>query len=444
MSTYLTELVGKILQVGFGQPADNDRIVRDATDQIDRLIANGEMTGGEILCINGRASMPVCFAIAAKVGHIFGAIAVSDPKLGKDTFVVTITHSPTYQLGEVLRLDVEAELNNQSLAKVSLENLADSEILENSSSFFVKLEGNVLLVDFNRLQEVSNDRLVKDASAELDRLVASGELRGGDLLKINGPISAPVSYVISHRVSHLYKAIAMFDPKMSRYVVTSSHDSKYRLGDTIFFDELTNPARVRVVLCGAANSGKSCLREGLKQALWNLKLQIYPYVITAQPDGDGCFTFETYRYDATYASELKQTLKSQSKGFMPEFVHLVAGWVRNASLPLTLVDVGGQISPENKLIMNEATHAIILSKTQAEIDQWRAFCQSFKPRNLEVIAELHSILEGDGDRFEETDRLLTGEICGINRGVDLSERPIVKALALQLVALVKSMEREIS
>jgi CRISPR-associated protein Csx3 len=402
------------------------------------------MTGGEILCINGRASMPVCFAIAAKVGHIFGAIAVSDPKLGKDTFVVTITHSPTYQLGEVLRLDVEAELNNQSLAKVSLENLADSEILENSSSFFVKLEGNVLLVDFNRLQEVSNDRLVKDASAELDRLVASGELRGGDLLKINGPISAPVSYVISHRVSHLYKAIAMFDPKMSRYVVTSSHDSKYRLGDTIFFDELTNPARVRVVLCGAANSGKSCLREGLKQALWNLKLQIYPYVITAQPDGDGCFTFETYRYDATYASELKQTLKSQSKGFMPEFVHLVAGWVRNASLPLTLVDVGGQISPENKLIMNEATHAIILSKTQAEIDQWRAFCQSFKPRNLEVIAELHSILEGDGDRFEETDRLLTGEICGINRGVDLSERPIVKALALQLVALVKSMEREIS
>jgi CRISPR-associated protein Csx3 len=233
-----------------------------------------------------------------------------------------------------------------------------------------------------------------------------------------------VSYVISHRVSHLYKAIAMFDPKMSRYVVTSSHDSKYRLGDTIFFDELTNPARVRVVLCGAANSGKSCLREGLKQALWNLKLQIYPYVITAQPDGDGCFTFETYRYDATYASELKQTLKSQSKGFMPEFVHLVAGcaaalehweasrvsfmpefvhlvagWVRNASLPLTLVDVGGQISPENKLIMNEATHAIILSKTQAEIDQWRAFCQSFKPRNLEVIAELHSILEGDGDRF---------------------------------------------
>ena len=444
MSTYLTKLDGKILQVGFGQSADNDRIVRDATDQIDRLIADGEMTGGEILCINGRASMPVGFAIAAKVGHIFGAIAVSDPKLGKDTFVVAITHSPTYQLGDVLRLDAEATQHNQSLTKVSLESAASLESLGNSSSFFVKLEGNVLLVDFNRLQEVSNARLVKDASAELDRLVAAGELCGGELLKVNGPISLPVSFVVSHRVSHLYKAIAMFDPKMSRYVVTSSHDSQYRFGDTILFDELTNPVRVRVVLCGAANSGKSCLREGLKQALWNLKSNIYPYVITAQPDGDGCFTFETYRYDETFASELKQTLKSQSQGFKPEFVHLVAGWVRNASLPLTLVDVGGQISPENKLIMGEATHAIILSKTQAEIDEWRNFCQSFKPRNLEVIAELHSILEGDGDRFEETDSLLTGEICSINRGVDLSERPIVKALAARLVALVRSMEGGIS
>jgi CRISPR-associated protein Csx3 len=438
MSTFLTELTGRVLQVGFGKPADNDRIVRDATEQIDRAIATGEMTGGEILFIDGRASVPVSFAVAAKVGHIFGAIAVSDPKLGKDTFVVTITHSPIYQLGAFLRLDAAQNITFLP------ESLPSASSASSSTSFFVQLQGNILLVDFNRLEQVSNDQLVKDTSTELDRLVATGELGGGELLKISGPISLPLSYTISHRVSHLYKAIAVFDPKMSRYVVTSSHDPKYRLGDTIFFDELTNPARVRVVLCGSANSGKSCLREGLKQALWNLRSHIYPYVITAQPDGDGCFTFETYRYDATYASELKQTLKSQSNGFMPEFVHLVAGWVRNASLPLTLVDVGGKILPENRVIMSEATHAIILSKTQAEIDQWRSFCESFKPRNLEIIAELHSILEGDGDRFEETESLLTGEICGINRGVDLSERPIVKAIARRLVTLVRSMEREIS
>ena len=434
MSTFLTQLKGKVLQVGFGQPADNDRIVRDATEQIEAAIAAGELGGEAILLIDGRASVPVSFAIAAKVGHVFGAIADADPKLGKDTFVVAITHSPTYKLGAFLRLD----------AAQNITFLPESSPLETSSSsstsFFVELQGNILLVDFNRLEQVNNDRLVKDASNELERLVATGELQGGELLKISGSISLPVSYVISHRVSHLYKAIAVFDPKMSRYVVTSSHDPKYRLGDTIFFDELTNPARVRVVLCGSANSGKSCLREGLKQALWNLKSNIYPYVITAQPDGDGCFTFETYRYDDNYAAELKKTLKSQSNGFMPEFVHLVAGWVRNASLPLTLVDVGGKMLPENKLIMSEATHAIILSKTQAEIDEWRSFCQSLKPRNLEIISELHSILEGDGDCFEQKDDLLTGEICGIRRGVDLSERPIVRAIALRLVTLIKSME----
>jgi len=451
MSTFLIELKGKVLQVRFGQSADNDRIVRDAIEQLDIAIASGALECGEILLIDGKASVVASFAIAAKIGHIFGAIAIADPKLGKDTFVVAITHSPNYKLGEILRLDAEQNIAILSEATEGLpSNSASkdreerSQAIERSSSFFVRLENNILLVDFNRLEQVGNDQLVKDASAGLDRLIETGELQGGELLKISGPISLPVSYVISHRVSHLYKAIAVFDPKMSRYVVTSSHDPTYRVGDTVFYDELTRPARIRVVLCGSANSGKSCLREGLKQALLGLQSNIYPYVITGQPDGDGCFTFETYRYDPIYASELKQTLKAQSTGFTPQFVHLVASWVRNAGLTLTLVDVGGKISPENRIIMSEATHAIILSRSQEQIDEWRSFCKSLKPRELEVIAELYSNLEGEADRFEQTDDLLTGEICGIERGVDLSERPIVKAIASKLVALVEAMERGIS
>lgn len=452
MSTFLTELKGKVLQVGFGQSADNDRIVRDAMEQLDKVIALGTLGCGEILLIDGKASVIVSFAIAAKIGHIFGAIAIADPKLGKETFVIAITHSPNYKLGEILRLDAEQNIAilSEDYSEGLLSTSANkdrqdrSQTIERSSSFFVGVENNILLVDFNRLEQVGNDQLVKDASTGLNRLIETGELQGGELLKINGPISLPVSYIISHRVSHLYKAIAVFDPKMSRYVVTSSHDPKYRVGDTIFYDELTRPARIRVVLCGSANSGKSCLREGLKQALRELQSNIYPYVITGQPDGDGCFTFETYRYDPSYASELKQTLKSQSTGFTPQFVHLVAGWVRNAGLPLTLVDVGGKISPENRIVMSEATHAIILSRSQEQIEEWRSFCKSLKPRNLEVIAELYSNLEGDTDHFEQTDDLLTGEIRGIERGVDLSERPIVKAIASKLVALVQAMERGIS
>ena len=108
----------------------------------------------------------------------------------------------------------------------------------------------------------------------------------------------------------------------------------------------------------------------------------------------------------------------------------MAGWVRNSSLLLTLVDVGGQISNENRLIMSEATHAIILSRNGEQINEWRELCGSIKTRPLQVIAELVSNLKG--------------EICGINRGVNLSEREIVKAIALQLVGLVKAMERGIS
>lgn len=44
---------------------------------------------------------------------------------------------------------------------------------------------------------------------------------------------------------------------------------------------------MKVVLCGPPRSGKSCLREGLKQAIRRVPGAPYPYVITAAPDGEG-------------------------------------------------------------------------------------------------------------------------------------------------------------
>jgi len=42
---------------------------------------------------------------------------------------------------------------------------------------------------------------------------------------------------------------------------------------------------MKVVLAGPPKSGKSCLREGLKQAIRRISGAPYPYVITACPDG---------------------------------------------------------------------------------------------------------------------------------------------------------------
>lgn len=88
-----------VMNVGFGDPAGNDQIVKDAKATLDALARDGKL-GGPILKISGPASLPVAMTIAHSVCHLFGAVAVFDPKL--QGFVVSITHSPDYRLGDIL------------------------------------------------------------------------------------------------------------------------------------------------------------------------------------------------------------------------------------------------------------------------------------------------------------------------------------------------------
>ena len=47
--------------------------------------------------------------------------------------------------------------------------------------------------------------------------------RGGSALRVNGPASLPVAFVLGHTVAHLYGCVAVWDPKMQGYVVAISH-----------------------------------------------------------------------------------------------------------------------------------------------------------------------------------------------------------------------------
>lgn len=100
MDTYRIELHGDLLIVGFAEPAQNDVIVRDAADRLRELKGNGELKGGSLLKINGAASLPVAFVLAYRVSHLYGAIAVYDPKLRK--YVICITHNPAFNLGDLI------------------------------------------------------------------------------------------------------------------------------------------------------------------------------------------------------------------------------------------------------------------------------------------------------------------------------------------------------
>jgi CRISPR-associated protein Csx3 len=104
MTTYTMNLElnadGALLRVGFGTPAQNDAIVRDAVVGLQGLVDAGGVEG-KVLRVNGPMSLPVAFAVAHGVGHLFGAVAVYDPKLG-GKYVVAISHDPMYPIGDLL------------------------------------------------------------------------------------------------------------------------------------------------------------------------------------------------------------------------------------------------------------------------------------------------------------------------------------------------------
>lgn len=188
---------------------------------------------------------------------------------------------------------------------------------------------------------------------------------------------------------------------------------------------------MKIVLAGPPRSGKSCLREGLKQAIRAIPGAPYPYVITACPDGEGSWFQETVNLDPDLAAACKAAYKAK---FTPEFVQRVADSVRKCSLPLTLVDIGGIPSEENRAITRFATHAILLAGDLSRLPEWRAFCGDV---GLRIIAEIHSDYHGTFDSVPilGDDGVYRGSVHHLERGEPVSERLTIKALAEILVKL---------
>lgn len=74
---------------------------------------------------------------------------------------------------------------------------------------------------------------MRDAAARLEEMTNSGELSGGKLIKINRPPALPVAFVLAHKVAHLYGAVGVLDPKLGKYVIATTHNPEYNLGDLV-------------------------------------------------------------------------------------------------------------------------------------------------------------------------------------------------------------------
>lgn len=94
--------------------------------------------------------------------------------------------------------------------------------------FNLNLEGDILKVGFG--DPASNDEIVKEVAQSVK---AVKEQVHGKILKINGAASLPVATVLGHELAHVVAALAVYDPKLSKYVVTVSHGAAVRVGELI-------------------------------------------------------------------------------------------------------------------------------------------------------------------------------------------------------------------
>jgi hypothetical protein len=209
---------------------------------------------------------------------------------------------------------------------------------------------------------------------------------------------------------------------------------------------------LKIILCGPPQSGKSVLRDGLKEAILAIKDAPYPYVITACPDGEGAWFQKTMNAFPDLAEACKAAYKSS---FTPEFVRRAAESVQNCTEPLTLVDIGGIPSPENKTICSGATHAIIIAgnspkngeRWDLRLIPWRKFCEDL---NLAVIAQIFSDYCGLEDKIEsiDQDQVFRGSVHYLERGEPVVDRPLIRSLAEYIVRManieIKNSGKEVT
>ena len=181
---------------------------------------------------------------------------------------------------------------------------------------------------------------------------------------------------------------------------------------------------LKIVLCGPPRSGKSCLRQALKEAIRRAST-VYPYVLNANPDGEGSWFQETSSVNPELAAALK---KENKRTWSPERATLYASWVRSVEGPLTFVDSGGIPDEITEEIARPASHLLLLAPTVEQFDPWRDFSRRIGvPVFAEILSHYHAT-DDDAGALDE-DSIYRGIVHHLERGEVAHERPLVKALA---------------
>ncbi|MCR4284129.1 MAG: CRISPR-associated protein Csx3 [Parcubacteria group bacterium] len=98
---------------------------------------------------------------------------------------------------------------------------------------------SVLNVVVGRFEEKKVDNIIRDVVTCLGEMILDGIIRGGKILRVKidyrpATVGIPVAIAIGRATADLYRAVAVFDPELAKYVVTATtYEGHYKLGELI-------------------------------------------------------------------------------------------------------------------------------------------------------------------------------------------------------------------
>lgn len=175
-----------------------------------------------------------------------------------------------------------------------------------------------------------------------------------------------------------------------------------------------------ILLGGPPHSGKSVLAQGLTKALTQANIQ--HYLLRAAPDGEGNWFHEA---DRAVAEKLRRKGK-----YTPAWIERMCHDIAGRPLPF-LVDIGGRPEPWQEAIIDQCTHAILLTTDDASLVEWQERVAHY---NLLVIASLTSRQTGESYLAENSGPVIQGVISQLERG-QAAAGPVFEAVLNRVSAL---------
>jgi CRISPR-associated protein Csx3 len=185
---------------------------------------------------------------------------------------------------------------------------------------------------------------------------------------------------------------------------------------------------IRIIIGGPPNSGKSTLVSSLKRALWEIGVKVN----SAELD----LWAPTLEFLEGKISKQERDSRKQKKVTKEEAEEASKRLVEaSQDGSIAIGDCPGKMSEELKIIVKNATHAMILCRADQirEIESWRKFLSE---AGVPIIAELVSDPVGEEGVQMTGSKVITGRLVGLDRDVGRKESPAISQLAILLKSVL--------